>query len=55
MELAEAEIDNLRGHEEAFRELQRAGEELLGRYARLVPEELEHLSAAERRHIHQLL
>jgi hypothetical protein len=36
MELAEAEIDNLRGHEEAFRELQRGGEELLERYARLV-------------------
>ena len=55
MELAEAEIDNLRGHEEAFRELQRGGEELLERYARLVPEALEDLSAAERRHIHQLL
>jgi hypothetical protein len=53
--LAEAEIDKLKGHEEAFRELQRGGEELLERYARLVPEELEHLSAAERRHIHQLL
>jgi site-specific DNA recombinase len=55
VELAEAEIDKLRRHEEALRELERGGEELLERYARLVPEELEDLSSAERRRVYQLL
>ena len=31
------------------------GEELLERYAKLVPEQLEDLSPAERRHTHQML
>jgi len=53
--LAEAEIDKLKGHEKAIRELQKSGEELLEHYTKLVPEELEDLSAAERRHVHQLL
>ena len=53
--LAEAEIDKLKGHEKAIRELQKSGEELLEHYTRLVPEELEDLSTAERRHVHQLL
>jgi hypothetical protein len=55
VELAETEIDRLRGREEAIWELQRSGEELLERYVRLVPEELDNLSPSERRHVHQLL
>jgi chromosome segregation ATPase len=54
-ELAETEIERLRHQEEGLRELQRGGEELLERYSRLVPQELEDLSSAERRHVHQLL
>jgi hypothetical protein len=53
--LAEAEIRRLRGHEEAIGQLQRNGEELLEHYAGLVPEELDDLSPAERRHVYQLL
>ena len=55
VDLAEAEIEKLRHHEESIRAIERSGEELLERYAKLVPKELEILSPAERRHIHQVL
>ena len=55
VKLAETEIETLMNHEEGLRKLQRDGEELMERYSRLVPQELEDLSSAERRHVHQLL
>ena len=53
--LAEAEVGKLRSHEERLRAMEKSGEELLERYSELVPAELENLSPADRRHIHQLL
>jgi len=50
--LAEAEIEKLRRHEEYIRTTEDAGEELLGRYAKLVPEKLEDLSPAKKRWIY---
>ena len=55
VKLAETEMGKLRRHEGGLRDLQKGGEELLERYARLVPKELEDLSSAQRRHVHQLL
>jgi hypothetical protein len=53
--LAEAEIEKLRCHEERILSLEKSGEELLARYAELVPPEIESLSPEERRHVYQLL
>ena len=50
--LAEAEIKELRRHKEYIRTAEDAGEELLGRYAKLVPEKLEDLSSAKKRWIY---
>src|SRR5919202_6218576 len=55
MRLAEGEIEKLRCHEERIRTIEEAGEELIERYAKLVPEELQNLSPAERRRIYQTL
>ncbi len=53
--LAEAEMEKLRHHEERIRVMEEAGEELIERYARLIPEELDDLSPAKRRRIYQML
>ncbi len=55
MELAEAEVRRLELHEEGVRELQRGGEQLLERYAKLLPDKLQNISGAERRRIYQML
>ena len=55
MRLAEAELEKLRRHEERIRAMEEAGEELIERYAKLIPEELEDLFPAERRRIYQML
>jgi hypothetical protein len=55
MRLAEGEIEKLRCHEERVRAMEEAGEELIERYAKLIPEELQNLSPAERRRIYQTL
>jgi site-specific DNA recombinase len=52
---AEAELENLRRREERIGALERSGEELLGTYAELVPEELEDVAPEERRHLYLLL
>jgi site-specific DNA recombinase len=53
--MAEAEIQKLWRREEDIRALESSGEELLERYAELVPKELEELSPMKKRHIYQLL
>jgi DNA invertase Pin-like site-specific DNA recombinase len=53
--MAEAEIQKLWRREEDIRALESSGEELLERYAELVPRELEELSPMKKRHIYQLL
>ena len=53
--LAEGEIEKLRSHEERIRTMEEAGEELIERYAKLIPEELQNLSPAEKRRIYQTL
>jgi hypothetical protein len=53
--LAEAEIEKLRSQEERLLAIEKSGEELLERYAGLIPTEIENLCATERRHIYQLL
>jgi site-specific DNA recombinase len=53
--LAEAEIEKLKRHDERILAIEKSGKELLERYAKLVPAEIEILSPAERRHIYQLL
>jgi site-specific DNA recombinase len=53
--LAQAEIDELRCHEERIMAIEKSGEELLERYSRLIPAEIESVSPSERRHIYQLL
>jgi hypothetical protein len=53
--LAETEIEKLRSHEERLLAIEKSGEELLERYAGLIPTEIENLCAAKRRHIYQLL
>jgi hypothetical protein len=53
--LAEGEIEKLRCHEERIRTMEEAGEELIERYAKLIPEELQNLSPAEKRRIYQTL
>ena len=53
--MAEGEIENLRSHEERIRTMEEAGEELIERYAKLIPEELQNLSPAEKRRIYQTL
>ena len=53
--MAEGEIEKLRSHEERIRTMEEAGEELIERYAKLIPEELQNLSPAERRRIYQTL
>src|SRR5215203_1085571 len=53
--LAEAELEKLRRHEERIRAMEEAGEDLIERYAKLIPEELKDLSPAERRRIYQML
>ena len=55
VDLAEAEMERLRHHEESIRAMENSSEELLERYAKLVPEELENLSPAERRQVPQVL
>ena len=53
--MAEGEIEKLRSHEERIRTMEEAGEELIERYAKLIPEELQNLSPAEKRRIYQTL
>ena len=50
--LAEAEIEKLRRHKDYIRTTEDVGEELLGRYAKFVPEKLEDLSSAKKRWIY---
>ena len=53
--MAEGEIEKLRSHEGRIRTMEEAGEELIERYAKLIPEELQNLSPAEKRRIYQTL
>ena len=53
--MVEGEIEKLRSHEERIRTMEEAGEELIERYAKLIPEELQNLPPAEKRRIYQTL
>ncbi len=55
VDLAEAEMERRRHHEESIRAMENSSEELLEHYAKLVPEELENLSPAKRRQVPQVL
>ncbi len=54
-ETAESELRALRGRLEAIRQLERDKDALLESYARMVPEELDRLEAAERHQIYKML
>ena len=55
LRVAETEIEKLRCHEERIQAMEEAGEELIERYAKLIPEELQILSPVERRRVYQTL
>ena len=53
--VAEAEIEKLRHYEERIQAMEKDGEELLERYSKLVPEELDNLLSTYRRQIYHML
>jgi hypothetical protein len=55
VDLAEAEIEKLRHYEERIQAMEKDGEELLERYTKLVPEELDNLPPTYRRQVYHML
>ncbi len=54
-ETALAEIQALEGHKEMLGQMERDRDALLDRYARMMPESLDSLDAAERRKVYEML